>query len=131
MRTIMKKLALAIAMIAALGSSVFTGTAQAAPGASSLGTAAIDLNAVEQVQYIYGGHNHCWYNRGWKGPGWYWCGYAWRRGYGWGGPRGWNSWTYSGWGPAPGVVVVAPGPYYWNGRHWHHRAWRGGRWYYY
>jgi hypothetical protein len=28
-------------------------------------------------------------------------------------------------------VVVAPaGGYYWNGRHYRHRAWRGGRWYY-
>lgn len=34
--------------------------------------------------------------RGWLGPGWYWCGYAWRSGYGWGGPWGWG-WG-RGWG---------------------------------
>lgn len=29
-------------------------------------------------------------------------------------------------------VVVAPGGgYYWNGRHYRNRSWRGGRWYYY
>jgi hypothetical protein len=28
-------------------------------------------------------------------------------------------------------VVVAPGGgYYWNGRHYRNRVWRGGRWYY-
>jgi hypothetical protein len=44
---------------------------------------------------------------------------------------GWNGWA------APGVVVVAPpvvvvpGRYYYNGRHYAHRRWRAGRWYYY
>ena len=40
----------------------------------------------------WGGRNYCWYGNGWHGAGWYWCGYAARRGYGWGGPRGWNRW---------------------------------------
>ena len=30
----------------------------------------------------------------------------------------------------PGAVVVAPGPYYWNGRYYHHRYWYGGGWRY-
>jgi len=44
------------------------------------------------VQYIYLGHNYCWYDGGWRGPGFYWCGYAWRRGFGWGGGYGWRGW---------------------------------------
>jgi hypothetical protein len=40
---------------------------------------------VEQVQFIFGGRNYCWYDYGWRGPGFYWCGYAMRRGLGWGG----------------------------------------------
>ncbi len=35
--------------------------------------------------YFWGGHRYCWYDDAWRGPGWYWCGYPWRRGYGWGG----------------------------------------------
>jgi hypothetical protein len=129
----MRKFAKAVALAGAFGAGlVLSGAAQAAPAGAAAGDAAQTLNVVDQVQYIYGGHNHCWYNSGWHGPGWYWCGYRWRRGYGWGGPRGWNGWVYSGWGPAPGVVVVRPaGRYYWGGRYYAHRAWRHGRWYYY
>ena len=29
--------------------------------------------------------HYCWYESGWRGRGSYWCGYAWRRGYGWAG----------------------------------------------
>jgi hypothetical protein len=29
------------------------------------------------------------------------------------------------------VVVNPGGRYYWNGRHYRNRSWRGGRWYYY
>ncbi|MDB5495434.1 MAG: hypothetical protein JWP86_2771, partial [Phenylobacterium sp.] len=42
--------------------------------------------------YLFGGRHYCWYDSAWSGPGWYWCGYAWRDGLGWGGPRGWNGW---------------------------------------
>jgi hypothetical protein len=28
-------------------------------------------------------------------------------------------------------VVVVPGRYYYGGRHYSHRRWRSGRWYYY
>jgi hypothetical protein len=60
------------------GTLVFGGTG---PGAS-----------LEQAQWLFGGRQYCWYDRGWRGPGWYWCGYAYRRGYGWGGPVGWRGW---------------------------------------
>lgn len=70
---------------------------------AGLGVVADRVDATENVQYIYGGRNHCWYATGWRGPGWYWCGYRWRRGYGWGGPAGWQGWTYGG---PPGVVVA-------------------------
>lgn len=46
--------------------------------------------------YVWGGRNYCWYPVGWRGPGWYWCGYARRRGVGWGGPAGWRGWRHDG-----------------------------------
>ena len=46
--------------------------------------------------YMYGGHRYCWYDEGWRGSGWYWCGYANRRGYGWGGGEGWRNWDRYG-----------------------------------
>ncbi len=52
---------------------------------------------LEKAQYLYGGRNYCWYSGGWRGPGYYWCGYAWRRGYGWGGPFGWHGWSWHSW----------------------------------
>lgn len=45
-----------------------------------------------QAQFLFGGRNYCWYPGGWHGPGYYWCGYANRRGLGWGGPEGWHGW---------------------------------------
>jgi hypothetical protein len=126
MRIIMRNLKMAVALAGAIGFGIFvSGVAQAAPVSNAAGVAAATLNLVEQTQYVYGGHRHCWYADGWHGAGWYRCGYRWRRGYGWGGVAGWNGWA------SPGVVVVAPGPYLWNGRHYHHRKWRRGQWYYY
>ena len=134
----MRNLKMAVALAGAIGIGTLLGTfvsgaAQAAPISGALTDAAGMLNIVEQAQYVYGGRRHCWYNNGWQGPGWYRCGYANRRGYGWGGPRGWNGWVYSGWGPAvvgPPVVVV-PNRYYYSGRYYSNRRWRSGRWYYY
>jgi hypothetical protein len=100
----------ALALIAAAGLAVglaagatLSGAAQAAP-AGPLGTAADELGVVAQAQYIYGGHNYCFYIDGWHGPGWYWCGYGSRRGYGWGGVEGWHNWH----GGGHGHVVVHP-----------------------
>lgn len=79
---------------------------------SGLGLATGAIDVTENAQYVYGGRRHCWYADGWKGPGWYWCGYRARRGLGWGGPVGWNSWTYGApvvVAPRRGAVVVAPG----------------------
>jgi hypothetical protein len=88
--------------------------AEAAPAVTQLGlnlTDAVNRGDVaptlQDAQYLWGGRNYCWYPGGWRGPGYYWCGYAWRRGYGWGGPVGWH-----GWG--------------WGGRGWHGGGWHGG-----
>ncbi len=51
---------------------------------------------LQDAQFLFGGRNYCWYDGGWRGPGYYWCGYAWRRGYGWGGPVGWHGWGRGG-----------------------------------
>jgi hypothetical protein len=62
------------------------------PVGEVLGTAA----AIASAPFVWGGHNYCWYPDGWRGPGWYWCGYAHRHGYGWGGPEGWHGWHRRG-----------------------------------
>jgi hypothetical protein len=54
------------------------------------------------AQYIYLGHSYCWYDAGWRGSGFYWCGYAMRRGYGWGGGEGWRGWNRGGRGGGGG-----------------------------
>jgi hypothetical protein len=86
----MRKILLATAAAAALAGAAIG--AQAMPGQSSVGTAVDSLNLIENAQFTFEGRRHCWYGRGWHGPGWYWCGYATRRGHGWGGPEGWNGW---------------------------------------
>ena len=64
--------------------------------------------------YVYGGHRYCFYFNGWHGPGWYRCGFAFRRGLGWGGVYGWNDWSY--------------GPYERRyHRHGHRDDWHHGR----
>src|SRR3954463_9796480 len=47
--------------------------------------------------HVVEGRRYCFYFDGWHGPGWYRCGYAFRRGLGWGGVYGWRGWEY---GPA-------------------------------
>ena len=87
MRRFAITLAAATAFVAApiMGANV-----SAAPIVAS---GAVDnMNMVERVQYIWLGHNYCWYGDAWNGPGWYWCGYAFNRGYGWGGGYGWHHW---------------------------------------
>ena len=58
------------------------------------------------MQYIWGGATFCWYDSAWNGPGFYTCGYAWRRGFGWGGPYGD--------GDYPGTIDQNMGPPYWG-----------------
>ena len=56
-----------------MGASV--GAAPAvAPGAYR--AAADNMSVVETVQFVWLGHEYCWYDDGWQGPGWYWCGYG-------------------------------------------------------
>src|SRR5262249_14894682 len=68
--------------------------AEAAIGSmpGGLRDAADELNTQESAAFVWNGRRYCWYEGGWHGPGWYWCGYAWRRGIGWGGPVGWHGW---------------------------------------
>jgi hypothetical protein len=108
-------------ILGAAGAASLLGGAVAA-NASPLLVRGVDepgAAVVEQAQYVYSGHNYCWYDGGWRGPGWYWCGYAGRRGLGWGGVAGWRGWSY--------------GPAFWRGGAWvgprgyHHREWGGWR----
>jgi hypothetical protein len=57
---------------------------------------------IVEAQFIFGGRNYCWYDAGWRGPGYYWCGYAMRRGLGWGGAAGWHGWAHGGGRPHGG-----------------------------
>ncbi|MEH2508942.1 hypothetical protein V1291_000296 [Nitrobacteraceae bacterium AZCC 1564] len=87
--------------------SLSTGSANALP-ADRLAVP----SSVEQTQFIFGGRNYCWYNNGWHGPGFYWCGYAMRRGLGWGGGAGWHGWNHRAARPhigRPGRPAVRPG----------------------
>jgi len=81
-------------------------------------TATAVPNDIEQAQFFFGGRNYCWYDDGWHGPGYYWCGYAFRRGLGWGGGEGWRGWHRGG-GHAGGghVIVVRPGGGHHGGGH--------------
>src|SRR5437870_755093 len=90
----MRKLILTAAAVALTASSLFVSKADAMSlGASSgLRSAADSLGIVEKSQFFYGGRDYCWYPDGWHGPGFYWCGYAYRPGFGWGGPMGWRGW---------------------------------------
>jgi hypothetical protein len=84
---------IALTVAVAIGSSLsIAGSANALIAAAGVSAASDRLTVVEQVQYRYGGHRHCWYDGGWHGPGWYWCGYASRHGYGWGGGEGYRGW---------------------------------------
>jgi hypothetical protein len=102
-----------MSFVAALAAFAFMGgAAQSAPqaGAAAIGQAAPG-SLTQDVRIVvrrWRGHRYCFYFNGWRGPGWYRCGWAWRRGLGWGGVYGWNGWYY---GPA----------YRRWGRHYRHR----------
>jgi hypothetical protein len=88
----------AASAISLLGASLSFGAAEAAqPALLTSGVYhASDAPALQPAQFLFGGQNYCWYGSGWKGPGYYYCGYAWRRGLGWGGGSGWNGWHGGG-----------------------------------
>ena len=78
---------------------------RAALAAAALACAVVPITASAQLItigpnglgiYMFGGHRYCWYDAGWHGGGWYWCGYAERRGLGWGGGEGWHGWDRHG-----------------------------------
>ena len=68
-----------------------------------------DRPLLQNVQYIWGGRNYCWYDDAWNGPGYYWCGYAYRRGFGFGGILGWHGWGRGGDGLAKAPGGAEPG----------------------
>ncbi len=108
----MKRFQLTLTLGMMLGAMTMAATAQATPLSltGQLGTVAGELNPVEQAQFILEGRNYCFYLNGWHGPGFYWCGYAFRQGYGWGGPEGWHGWTRGGGGGGHGPVHIGHGP---------------------
>lgn len=120
----MKKLAFAAALM--LSGVVAAGEAVAMP-AGPMTTPAV-ASDVEQAQYVYGGRNYCWYANGWRGPGFYWCGYAFRRGLGWGGGAGWRGWGGPGFrGPRPGFHGGGPrGGFHGGGPRGGHGGGHGG-----
>lgn len=75
------------------------GVSQAMPVTGGAVKDALDAtNLVEKTAiYVVEGRRYCFYFNGWHGPGWYRCGFAYRRGFGWGGVYGWRDWEY---GPA-------------------------------
>jgi hypothetical protein len=92
----MRQLLLGLAAATALAGATMAPTtqAQAAPLPGVIvGVDTPNAVTIEKTQFIYLGHNYCWYDDAWNGAGWYWCGYGARRGFGWGG-----GWGYRGWG---------------------------------
>ena len=74
---------------AAHGQTLTAAPAQLVFGVDKAG----DIPGPTPAQFYHGGRQYCWYPGGWKGPGFYWCGYAYRTGYGWGGPAGWMGYS--------------------------------------
>jgi hypothetical protein len=87
-----RHLAAAIAAAGLAGGLAMTQPAAAMPALGTNLATTVDSGLVQDVQYFYGGREYCWYLDGWHGPGYYYCGYAWRRGLGWGGGYGWRGW---------------------------------------
>ncbi len=111
MRILFLSMAASAAVLAA--APLANAQAAAADGRLIFGVEPIGAPApVQNVQFLFGGRNYCWYPAGWHGAGYYWCGYAHRRGLGWGGPVGWHGWSGSrpsGHGGPVGHVAVAHG----------------------
>jgi hypothetical protein len=94
----MRKLTtLAVAAFLAIGAALLPSRSNALPlssAAADIRLSVDGLNLIEKTQWVWGGRRYCFYPTGWHGPGWYWCGYAWRRGFGWGGVYGWRGWRH-------------------------------------
>ena len=90
-RKLILSLAAAAGMVAQL---VLPAEAAMDVGAFAPPAALVESSPVEQAQFVWGGRSYCWYNSAWRGPGWYQCGFAWRRGFGWGGAAGWHGWHH-------------------------------------
>jgi hypothetical protein len=88
----MRKIELALLVTTAITAGMIMTTPAHATLGGQLGAAADSLNLIEKTQFVFGGKEYCWYDDGWHGPGWYWCGYALRQGFGWGGAVGWHNW---------------------------------------
>ena len=89
----MKIMSLAIATgILLVAAQANAGSFPVQTGLTGSGSDLIDQVAVRV--YVHEGHRYCFYLNGWHGPGWYRCGFAFRRGLGWGGVYGWNDWSY-------------------------------------
>ncbi len=111
---IMRQLVLSIAASTAVLAAAPLANAQMAPeGRPIFGVESVGGPApVQNVQFLFSGRNYCWYPVGWHGAGYYWCGYANRRGFGWGGPVGWHGWSGNGpggHGGRDGHMAVARG----------------------
>jgi hypothetical protein len=107
----MRNLVLSIAAsAAALAIAPLANAQPASDGRLIFGVEPVGAPAlVQDVQFLFGGRNYCWYPVGWHGAGYYWCGYANRRGFGWGGPVGWHGWSGGGRGGNGGHMAVAHG----------------------
>jgi hypothetical protein len=90
----MCRLKLALTTTLLLGAGIaLAGPSSAAVGVPDGIRPALDqIGVIDNAQYVWGGRRYCWYDDGWRGPGWYQCGYRLRRGFGWGGPMGWQGW---------------------------------------
>jgi hypothetical protein len=90
----MRKSLIALSAAAMMLAGVGSGSAVPINGGLKEAIDNIDLTQHAAV-YVVDGRRYCFYFEGWRGPGWYRCGFAWRRGLGWGGVYGWRSWTYA------------------------------------
>ena len=88
----MRTIALAVAAGALLAATQANAGNFPVNNLTGAGTGLVDKVAVRV--YVHEGHRYCFYFNGWHGPGWYRCGFALRRGFGWGGVYGWNDWSY-------------------------------------
>ena len=129
-----RKFALGSVLAAGLGLALAT-SAQAGVMDGAVGALlqSTQIAPVEDAQFFFGGQNYCWYDSGWQGPGWYWCGYAWRRGFGWGGGAGFHGWARGGRGghigggrPGGHGPVGRPGGHPGGGRPGGHPGGHGG-----